>query len=222
MSTREEFPLRVLVFGASLRSDSLNDRLASLAAGVVERGGGTVDRATIKDFDCPSYDGDREQEEGIPAGARELQRRLAAADAFIISSPEYNGSMPGVLKNVIDWVSRIRPQPWTRKHGLLMSASPSMAGGNRGLWALRVPLEHLGADIYPDMFSLARAHEAFGDDGRIADAKLQRWFEGTVDCFLELAEAAKHYRTVKSQWVEFLGEHPDAATERVETAAQPS
>ncbi len=62
----------------------------------------------------------------------------------------------------------------------------------------------------------------FAADGTIADAKLQEWFEGTVECFLELVEAAKHYRTVKSQWVEFLGEHPDAATERVETAAQPA
>lgn len=222
MSAREDFPLRVLVFGASLRGGSLNDRLATLAATVVEQAGATVDRAVMVDFDCPSYDGDSEAEEGIPPGARELERRLNAADAFIISSPEYNASMPGVLKNVIDWASRIRPQPWTRKHGLLMSASPSMAGGNRGLWALRMPLEHLGADIYPDMFSLAKAHEAFGADGRIADEKLQRWFEGTVDCFLELVEAAKHYRTVKSQWVEFLGEQPDPATERVETAAQPS
>jgi chromate reductase len=222
MSTHEKFPLRILVFGASLREGSMNDRLASLAAAVVEQKGGTIDRATMAEFDCPSYDGDVEAAEGIPPGAQELHRHLKAADAFIISSPEYNASMPGVLKNVIDWVSRFRPQPWTRKHGLLMSASPSMAGGNRGLWALRMPPEHLGADIYPDMFSLAKAHEMFAANGTIADAKLQKWFEGTVECFLELVEAAKHYRTVKSQWVEFLGEHPDAATERVETAAQPA
>lgn len=97
-----------------------------------------------------------------------------------------------------------------------------MAGGNRGLWALRQPLEHLGADIYPDMFSLAKAHTALDEQGRIADPKLQKWFEGTVDCFLELVDAAKHYPAVKSQWVEFLGEQPDAATERVETANQPA
>jgi hypothetical protein len=98
-----------------------------------------------------------------------------------------------------------------------MSASPSMSGGNRGLWALRVPFEHLGARLYPDMFSLAQAHQAFAADGRIADAKLQRWFEGTIDCFMELVEAATHYPALKTQWVEFLGERPDAATERVET-----
>jgi NAD(P)H-dependent FMN reductase len=214
--------LRVLVFEASLRADSLNGRLASLAATVVQENGGTVDRGHMADFDCPSYDGDLEAEDGIPPGAAEFHRRLKAADAFIIAAPEYNASVPGVLKNAIDWVSRFRPQPWTRKHGLLMSASPSMMGGNRGLWALRMPLEHLGADVYPDMFSLARAHEMFGADGRIADAKLQKWFEGTVECFLKLVEAAKNYPAVKSQWIEFLGEHPDAATERVETVPQPS
>ena len=62
--------------------------------------------------------------------------------------------MHDVLKNVIDWVSRYRPQPFHARHALLLSASPSMAGGNRGLWALRVPLDHLGAHVFPDMFSL--------------------------------------------------------------------
>jgi chromate reductase, NAD(P)H dehydrogenase (quinone) len=222
METSGDYSVRVLLFSASLREESLNDRLAALAATVVEQKGGTVDRARMVEFDCPSYDGDVEEREGIPTGAAELRRRLQTVDAFVIASPEYNASMPGTLKNAIDWSSRFRPQPWTRKHGLLMSASPSMAGGNRGLWSLRVPLEHLGADIYPDMFSLAQAHEAFDPDGRIANPKLQKWFEGTVDCFLELVEAAKHYRTIKSQWVEFLGEQPDAATERVETSVQPA
>jgi chromate reductase, NAD(P)H dehydrogenase (quinone) len=183
--------------------------------------GAAVDLASMEEFDCPSYDGDVEKGSGIPAGAQELRRRLDASDAFIICSPEYNASLPGVLKNAVDWVSRFRPQPWTRKHGLLMSASPSMVGGNRGLWALRVPFEHLGADIYPDMFSLARAHEAFGDDGKLADAKLQERFESTVECFLRLAEAAKNWPRVKSQWVEFLGEKPDEAIDRVEVAEQP-
>ena len=214
-----EYPIRFLVFAASLSSKSLNDRLVSLAASAVEKKGGIVDRARMEEFDCPSYDGDTEGAEGIPIGAENLKRRLLAADAFIISSPEYNASMPGVLKNLIDWTSRFRPQPWNAKQGLLMSASPSMAGGNRGLWSLRIPLEHLGARVYPDMFSLAQAHEAFGEDGRIANPKLQEWFERTLGCFMDLVEAAKHYPQVKKDWIEFLGEQPDRATERVEEAA---
>ncbi len=220
MDGQEEYPVRVLVFEASLRKQSLNGRLATLAAAVVEQNGATVDRAHMWDFDCPSFDPDLEAHEGFPAGAEEFHRRLQAADAFIISSPEYNFSMPGALKNAIDWVSRYRPQPFKGKHGMLMSASPSMAGGNRGLWALRQPLEHLGAPLYPDMFSLAQAHQAFDTEGRIANPKLQTWFEGTVECFLELVEAAKHYPRIKTQWIEFLGEQPDPATERVQTTVQ--
>jgi len=209
-------PVRVLIFAASLRAGSLNDRLATLAAGVAAEKGGVVDRATMADFDCPSYDGDVEGRGEFPAGAQRLHERVVTADAFVIASPEYNASMPGVLKNVIDWVSRIRPQPFNGRQGLLLSASPSMVGGNRGLWSLRVPLEHLGARVYPDMFSLAQAHEAFDAQGRIANATLQLRFEQTIECFLDLVEAAKHYRALKKQWVEFLGEQPNAATDRVE------
>jgi NAD(P)H-dependent FMN reductase len=122
-----------------------------------------------------------------------------------------------VVKNLIDWTSRFVPQPFKGKQAMLMSASPSMAGGNRGLWALRIPLEHLGTRVYPDMFSLAQAHQAFGEGGRIADAKLQTWFETNIKCFMDLVEAAKHFPAIKTQWVEFLGERPDGATERVET-----
>ena len=208
--------LRVLVFGASLRTESMNRKLAALAARVVTEHGALVDQASMHDFDVPSFDGDLEKAQGIPEGAQELKRRLTANDAFIISSPEYNGSMPGGLKNLIDWTSRFRPQPFDTRHGLLLSASPSLAGGNRGLWALRVPLEHLGARVFPDMFSLAMAHKAFdGDD--IADTKLKARFEKNIQAFLSLAEAVKHYPCVKRAWVEFLGEPPGAGEDRVDS-----
>lgn len=206
-----------LVFGASLSSHSLNTRLALLAADVVGQNGGTVDVARMDEFECPSYDHDLEASSGIPPGAEEFRRRLLHADAFIVASPEYNASMPGVLKNAVDWVSRFRPQPFHGKQALLMSASPSMAGGSRGLWALRVPLEHLGARVYPDMFSLAQAHEAFDESGRIANLKRQAWFEKTLTEFMDVVEATKHYPRIRTEWVEFLGEHPNHATERVET-----
>jgi NAD(P)H-dependent FMN reductase len=211
-------PLRLLVFSASLRAASLNDRLATLAAKTIEGRGVSVDRASMKDFDCPSYDGDAQSANGFPPGATAMRERLQATDAFAIASPEYNFSMPGVLKNAIDWVSRFRPQPFKGKHGLLMSASASMAGGNRGLWALRVPLEHLGATLHPDMFSLAQAHQAFDNAGSIADPALAEWFDGTVAAFLDQVEAVVHYPCAKTAWVEFLGEHDDPATHRVETS----
>ena len=209
--------LNVLVLAGSLRADSLNRKLAALAARVSAQSGATVDLASMHDFDVPGYDGDGEASAGVPDGAKEFGRRLEASDAFILASPEYNASMPGVLKNLIDWTSRLRPQPFDGRHGLVMSASPSLVGGNRGLWALRVPLEHLGARIFPDMFSLSGAHKAFaGDD--LADQVLRARFEKNLQGFLSLAEAARHYPCIKKAWVEFLGEPPGGPADRVDVA----
>ncbi len=211
--------LKVLVFAASLRAESLNRKLAALAARVSEEHGATVDLASMRDFDVPLYDGDTETASAIPQGAQELRDRLVASDAFIIASPEYNGSMPGTIKNLIDWTSRFRPQPFDARHALLLSASPSLAGGNRGLWALRMPLEHLGTRVFPDMFSLSMAHKAFEGD-EIADPKLRARFETNMQAFLSLAEAAKHYPCIKKAWVEFLGEPPGVGVDRVDAPAE--
>src|SRR4029077_8357407 len=171
-----------------------------LAAACIDRRGGTVEFVSMRDFDCPSYDADVQDSEGFPEGADRLRECIQMNDAFVVSSPEYNASMPGVLKNALDWVSRFKPQPFNEKHGLLASASPSMVGGNRGLWALRIPFEHLGARIYPDMFSLAQAHQAFDGEGRIANEQLQGRFNDTITGFMDLAEADKHYPCAKSKW----------------------
>lgn len=207
--------LKVLVFAGSLRKESLNRKLAALAARVAAEYGAIVDLASMRDFDVPAFDGDLEVGDGIPAGAHELRRRLTENDAFIVCAPEYNGSMSGVLKNLIDWTSRIRPQPFDGRHGLLLSASPSLGGGNRGLWILRMPFEHLGARIFPDMFSLSMAHKALVD-GDIADPALRGRFTTTIHAFLSLAEAAKHYPCIKRAWVEFLGEPPGMGADRVD------
>jgi chromate reductase, NAD(P)H dehydrogenase (quinone) len=206
----------VLVLSGSLRGNSLNTRLARLAAKTIERHGGSVDFATLTDFDAPSYNQDIQDGAGIPEGPALLRQQLEATDAFVIASPEYNASMPGGLKNAIDWVSRYRPQPFHQRHGLVMSASPSMVGGNRGLWSLRVPLEHLGARIYPDMFSLAQAHQAFDESGQIASPQLAKFFETTIAGFLDLAEANKHYPCMKTAWIEYLGERLEPETTRIE------
>ena len=129
---REREPVRFLVFCASLRADSLNGRLARLAQATIEANDGIVDATKMPDFETPSYDADIQDVEGFPPGADRLRECIQTNDAFVISCPEYNASMPGLLKNTIDWVSRVSPQPFNGKHGLMLSASPSMAGGNRG------------------------------------------------------------------------------------------
>ena len=216
MRKKQQEPLKILLVAASARRESLNLKLAQLAEEVITSKGVIATLKSITDYDCPSYNQDEEKQSGIPAGAERLRDDLLANDGFLIVSPEYNGSMPGNLKNVIDWVSRFRPQPFNERHALLMSASPSTAGGNRGLWSLRVPFEHLGTRVYPDMFSLAAAHQAFTPENKISNEVLAKRFAATLEAFLSLVEAAKHYPCMKKAWVEFLGERPDPVTERVE------
>jgi chromate reductase, NAD(P)H dehydrogenase (quinone) len=95
-------PIRLLVFSASLRRALLNTRLAELAAVTIGANGGAADRASLRDFDVPPYDADVQDGDGFPAGAEEFRLRLERCDGFVISSPEYNASIPGALKNAID------------------------------------------------------------------------------------------------------------------------
>jgi len=192
ISLSSDNDLKLLVFAASMQAESLNRRLAALVNSVLHDYGADTDFASFEEFNVPAYNGDVETNDGIPQGAQEFKGRLDACDGFVICSPEYNGSMPGNLKNLIDWTSRFKQQPFDGVHGLLLSASPAMTGGNRGLWALRVPLEILGARVFPGMFSLAVAHKAFdGDD--IADEALRERLDKMIQAFLELAQAVKSY-----------------------------
>ncbi|WP_051366615.1 NADPH-dependent FMN reductase [Hamadaea tsunoensis] len=183
--------MRVLAFAASTRAGSVNLTLAKLVVRVAERSGSSVDFADYADFAVPVYGGDVEAADGIPPGAYAFADRVRAADAFMIVSPEYNASMPGHLKNLIDWVSRIKPQPLWGTHALLASASPRLTGGNRGLWALRVPLEHLGTRVFPEMFSLSAADEAFTESGELISAKYDKRLTSSVTDFLDLVAAVR-------------------------------
>jgi len=178
--------MKLLAFAASLRRESLNRQLINLAVELARQDGVEVDLADFRDFYMPLYDADLQSSEGFPEGARDLGRRIDAADGLIISSPEYNYSMPGTLKNAIDWVSRMKPMPLRAKHGFLLAASPSLVGGIRGLWALRVPLEGLGVTLQPDMFALAQAQQALDDSGRLKDPQMQERLSKMVKGYLEM------------------------------------
>src|SRR5262249_25094570 len=141
MQTR---PVRVLAFGGALRKASFNRKLIALAAERARARGAEVDLLDLAALNMPLYDGDLEEASGLPPGAVELRRRMAEADAVIISTPEYNGPMPGVLKNAIDWSSRPPNQPWRGKVGLAIAASPGGFGGMRALIDLRKLLGILG------------------------------------------------------------------------------
>jgi NAD(P)H-dependent FMN reductase len=181
--------MRVLAFAASLRRNSFNRKLVVLAAELARSAGAEVDLAEFREFEMPIYDGDLDAAAGLPPGAAELRRRLEHADAVVIAAPEYNYSVAGPLKNAIDWVSRARPMPWRGKSVELMSASPSPMGGIRGLWQTRIPLEGCGALVFPDMFAVPHANEAFDDAGRLRDAALAERLQREVLGFVRLAEA---------------------------------
>lgn len=175
--------MRVLLFAASLRKESVNKKLANLCKTLINTKC-EVDHAEFHEFNVPLYDGDIEATQGIPDGAKHLIQRMQQTDGIIISSPEYNYSMPGTLKNLIDWVSRENPMPWRGKKIFLMSASPALAGGNRGLWNTRIPLEACGAFVYPEMFSLSNAYNAFTTNGQLQDSNLQNRLKDNLQQFL--------------------------------------
>lgn len=187
-------PLRLLVLCASTRTGSLNRRLAAAAVDRLVAMGAEGRLVDLDDYPVPLYRGDVEATEGVPEGARRLAADLSGHDGIFIVSPEYNYSMPGNLKNLLDWLSRIKPWPTNGVNGMLMSASSGAVGGHRGLIALRIPLEGNGMRLHPAMFTLPAADTAFDADGRIADPAQHDRLDGVLKDFLTTVEATVHYR----------------------------
>ncbi len=181
--------MKLLLVAGALRKESLNKQLLNLAGRHLEAARVELERIDFHALGIPIYDGDVESTTGLPHGALELAARVSGADGLVIASPEYNMSVPALLKNAIDWLSRAKPMPLRGKTALLMSASPSLVGGNRGLWALRVPLEVLGVHVYPDMFSLATAHQAFTPEGELVDELLAKFFKRTIEGYVRVTGA---------------------------------
>jgi chromate reductase, NAD(P)H dehydrogenase (quinone) len=164
--------MRVLVFAGSIRSDSYNQKLARAAANALREVGADVTFADLKAYPMPFYDGDVEASQGMPENARAFKKILGEHDAFVIASPEYNGSFPALLKNVIDWTSR--PEAGEKplvayrgKTAAILSTSPGQGGGKRGLKHLRELLEMIGVDVISAQLTVPRAGEAFDAAGEL-------------------------------------------------------
>jgi len=189
--------MNLLMFAASLRKDSCNRKLINLAEEIAKNQGARVTHADFSEFSAPLYNADIQNGSGFPAEITHFTKLLQEADGLVISSPEYNYSIPGTLKNLIDWVSRISPMPWKGCPILLMSASPSLAGGNRGLWSTRIPLEACGGFLFPDMFSLASAYVAFDDNGQLKDKALLDRFTQIITDFIPYASMVRNLKKAK-------------------------
>ena len=169
---------RILAFAGSTRRDSFNKRLVPIACRGARDAGAEVTLIDLKDFPLPLFDQDLEAEHGMPEGGAKLKRLFSEHDGLLISSPEYNSSITGVLKNAIDWVSRPAPDEpplvaFRGKVATLMSASPGALGGLRALVHVRSILGNIGVIVLPDQIAVAKAHEAFQPDGSLVDPKRQ-------------------------------------------------
>ena len=177
--------MKILVFAGSLRQGSLNKKFAREAMRLLgTKSGIETEFVDLQPLSIPVYDGDFEEASGVPAGVKELAGKILGADALLISTPEYNGSIPGILKNTIDWLSRLKPVSLAGKPLLLIAASPGALGGIRSLWHTRQPFEVLGTYVFPEMMALPAAHVAFDDAGALKDAKLVERLNGLLDRFL--------------------------------------
>lgn len=144
--------MKLTVIASSLGKDSLHRRLARSVAGIVTSHGTQVDYLDLRDLGVPLYDADVEAE-GLPAGVRRVIESIRGTDGVIIASPEYNHSVSGVTKNLVDWISRGRPYPLQGKAVLAITATSGSSGGVDGLDALRRPLERVGALVTVAGFS---------------------------------------------------------------------
>jgi len=162
----------VLVFAGSVRTGSLNRKLARAAATALERQGLQVTLADLRDYTMPMYDGDLEASAGMPDSAKAFKHLVKNHDALAIASPEYNGSYSALLKNAIDWATRSEPgEPrqaaFAGKKAAIMAASPGQNGGQRGLRHLRELLSMIHVDVLPQQFALANAANAFDAEGNL-------------------------------------------------------
>ncbi|MEK6579541.1 MAG: NADPH-dependent FMN reductase [Bdellovibrionota bacterium] len=181
--------MKIVIFAAALRKTSLNRLLAIQSVQLLRKETKhQIDYRDFHEFEMPIYNGDLEEMSGIPEGGIRFVEMLSGADAIIISTPEYNGGIPGALKNALDWASRHEPVPISGKPLLLLYASPGSLGGVRGLWHTRVPLEALGAIVFPEMFGLQKADEAFGPDGTFKDHKTEIRLEALLRKFISVSE----------------------------------
>jgi len=165
--------LKILVIPGSLRTGSLNAKLAAVAAHQFAQSGVEVTRLSLADYPLPIYDGDLQTKSGVPKHAVDLKRMIGTHHGVLIVTPEYNSSVPALLKNAIDWVSRVhdahesRGEVFRGRAFAVAGASHSRLGGSRALAALRLILSACHALVIPNQLALAFADEAYDDRDRL-------------------------------------------------------
>ena len=182
---------RILVFAGSTRIGAFSGRTADVAQKTLAVLGAEVTRISLQDYPLPIIDQDLEREKGIPENALRLARQIAAHDGLLIATPEYNGSIPPLLKNAIDWVSRIRREgsrtfrPLAGKPVALCSSSEGKFAGIRCINHLRAVLVRCQMEVITPECSVSEAGEAFAEDGQFRDARLHQSMERLCRTLIE-------------------------------------
>lgn len=183
---------RVLVIAGSTREASFSKQLARAACAQLAAAGAQASFIDLRDFPMPLYDGDLEAATGLPPEAVRLRAQMLAHDALVVVTPEYNSSLPAVLKNALDWLSRPHApepgvSPYKGKVAALLSSSPGALGGLRALVHLRQVLQNVGCLVITEQFALGNAGKAFADDGKLADAKQAEGVAGVLNRLVEVS-----------------------------------
>lgn len=185
---------RILVFAGSIRTGSFNASLAALAAKELALAGADVTHISLQDFPMPIYDGDLEASSGAPDNAIKLKRMMMTHAGVFIASPEYNASVTPLLKNTLDWISRVRDGKETplaaykNRIFALGSASNGVFGGMRSLLALRQVLEiGAGALVLPEQISVSRAADAYDEMGHLKDERTADLLRVVVRRLIDMA-----------------------------------
>jgi NAD(P)H-dependent FMN reductase len=185
---------KILVFAGSIRTGSYNARLAAVAAKELVLGGADVTRISLEDYPLPIYDGDAEARTGTPDNARKLKQMMAQHAGVFIASPEYNASVTPLLKNTIDWISRVRERGepalsvFKRRAFAIGGASDSPYGALRSLMALRQVLElGCGALVIPEQVTVFRAATAFDDNDNLTDERAASSLKRALGRLIETA-----------------------------------
>lgn len=186
--------VKLLFLAGSTRAASHNKRLAQLGTDIARVNGIDATFADLNEYSMPLYNGDLEADQGAPEAAVRLKALLSQHLGVFIVAPEYNASITPLLKNAIDWVSRVRSpdeaplQVYRTRVFALGSASPGGFGGMRGLIALRQSLElGLGCLVLPEQISVSRAHDAFEENGHLKDKGLMETYKAIIQ---KLAKSA--------------------------------
>jgi chromate reductase len=185
---------RILVFAGSVRTGAYSGRTADAAMKELALQGADVTRISLGDYPLPIMDEDLEEAEGIPDNALKLARLFASHDGILIATPEYNGSMPPLLKNAIDWISRVRHdgdrvlRPLPGRVVAICSSSNGHFAGIRSAAHLRAVLAHIQMEVIAAQCSVPNGADAFDDDGAFREERLRKSMTRLCATLIERAE----------------------------------